>query len=130
VRLEKQPRRYRDKRRSSAASRGYDQRWSAEAAEFKRTHPWCLGCAAIGIRTKTDVVDHIEPHRGNRAKFLDPNNRQPACNWHHNAIKPILEADWERGTIQVRALRLDSPEAIRLTKAKRRPNIGADGWPK
>lgn len=126
--LEYQPRKYRDKRRASAAQRGYDSRWSAEAVAYKRQHPWCLGCAATGLRVATVVVDHIDPHRGDRAKFIDPNNRQPACDWHHRAIKPMLEARFEASEIGIEALRLDSPEAIALTKAKRREPIGADGW--
>lgn len=113
--------------RGSASDRGYDRRWARAAAEFKRRYPWCLGCAAIGVRTLTDVADHIIPHRGDRSKFDGP--VQPACAWHHNAIKPILEARYERGEITAAALRLDSPEAQAMTRAKRRQPIGLDGWP-
>jgi 5-methylcytosine-specific restriction protein A len=125
--IEHQPRRYRDKRRH-AVGRFYDAAWAASAREFKRQHPFCLGCAAVGQRMPTTIVDHIVPHRGDRAKFNDPNNRQPACEWHHNAIKPILEGQYERGEVGIPALNLNSPEAVSLTKSKRRTAIGADGW--
>lgn len=115
-----------DRDRGSARKRGYDARWDADAAAFKRAHPWCIGCAAIGVRTATAVADHIVPHRGDRTKFQGA--KQPACAWHHNAIKPTLEARYEAGEITEAALRLDSPEAIALTKAKRKVPIGADGW--
>lgn len=124
-----QPRYYRDRRRSHAVGRFYDAQWRAEAEAFKRHHPYCLGCfAAFGERVPTTTVDHIEPHRGDRSKFADPGNRQPTCDWHHNAIKPILERRAEAGEIDVTALRLDSEIAIALSKSKRRASVGTDGW--
>jgi 5-methylcytosine-specific restriction protein A len=127
--MERQPRHYRDRRRKHAIGRFYDPKWDAEAKEFKRHNPYCLGCrAAFNERLPTTVVDHIEPHRGDRTKFADPLNRQPSCEWHHNAIKPMLERQYEQGEIGLAALRLDSVEAIALSRSRRRSTIGADGW--
>jgi 5-methylcytosine-specific restriction protein A len=58
---------------------------------FKQRRPWCLGCEAIGRRTPTAVPDHVVPHRGNQAIFWNTAKWQPACRWHHDAIKPVLE---------------------------------------
>ncbi|WP_349253802.1 HNH endonuclease signature motif containing protein [Bradyrhizobium sp. CB2312] len=37
------------------------------------------------------VVDHIKPHRGDRALFWDKGNWQPLCTHHHNSTKQRLE---------------------------------------
>jgi len=49
-------------------------------------------------------------------------------------VKAALEKLWETGAIKVDQLRLDSTEAISITKRnlfrRERPTIGADGYPK
>ncbi|WP_314945899.1 hypothetical protein [Bradyrhizobium cosmicum] len=37
------------------------------------------------------VVDHVKPHRGDRALFWDKRNWQPLCTHHHNSTKQSLE---------------------------------------
>ena len=46
--------------------------------------PWCRECAKRGIRTRATVVDHITPHRGDWAKFIDPTNLQSLCKTCHD----------------------------------------------
>ncbi|MCB1499724.1 MAG: HNH endonuclease [Bauldia sp.] len=118
-----------DGHRGSARERGYTVQWEKAAAAFKRAHPLCLGCEAVGLVEPATVVDHIVPHRGDQALFWDPANRQPACGWHHSAVKQTLEVQFDAGRVGVDALRLDSAEAIRLTKTMRQRSIGVDGWP-
>lgn len=119
-----------EKNRGSARQRGYVPAWDVEAAAFKRRNPFCLGCRAVGIQTGTDVVDHVEPHKGDQTKFWNTALWQPACRWHHDVIKPQLERLFAAGEIGLDDLRLDSTRAIALTKRRppRRP-IGIDGWP-
>ena len=119
---------YRDLRRPSAEGRGYGSKWVTAAAEFRRRNPLCLGCYAVGVRTACEVVDHIIPHRGDNEKFWDRKNWQPSCTWHHNAIKPLLEERYERGELKRNDLFLFSVPAVLLTKAKRKKDIGVDGW--
>lgn len=121
--------RFNDEPRGSARDRGYSARWDREAKAFRRQHPLCVGCGAVGLVEVARVVDHIEPHRGDPVKMWDWANWQSACLWHHNDVKQALEAMFDRGQVDASALRLDSPEAIRLTKAGRTRAIGADGWP-
>ena len=52
--------------------------------------PWCRICAAQGRRVRATVVDHIQPHRGDRALFLDPGNLQSLCKNCHDR-KTALE---------------------------------------
>jgi hypothetical protein len=50
--------------RPNARGRGYSSKWDRAAARFKRAHPHCLGCEAIGLKVATTVVDHVKPHHG------------------------------------------------------------------
>lgn len=108
-------RRDHDQRRGSARDRGYTHRWDREAALYKRAHPLCLGCEAVGRISATEVVDHPVPHRGDMALFWDPDNRQPACRWHHDVVKARLEALFDKGRIGNADLKLDSAVAMRMT---------------
>lgn len=48
--------------------------------------PWCEMCALEGYpRVRATVVDHIKPHRGNWALFVNRTNLQSLCEHHHNA---------------------------------------------
>lgn len=108
---------------------GYGPHWNAVAAEYKSEHPFCVGCAAIGLHTEATIVDHVIPHKGDEALFWAEENFQAACRWHHLVIKPLLERMWREKKMTDAGLRLNSPEAIKLTKAKHRPAIGVDGLP-
>ena len=46
--------------------------------------PFCRTCAAEGKRTRAEVVDHIQPHRGDWNRFTDPGNLQSLCKYHHD----------------------------------------------
>ncbi|WP_300985965.1 HNH endonuclease [Flavonifractor sp. An112] len=46
--------------------------------------PWCRECAKRGIRTRATVVDHVEPHCGDWARFIDRSNLQSLCKHHHD----------------------------------------------
>ena len=84
----------------------------------------------MGKTVPTDVVDHVEPHKGDQRKFWNTALWQPACRWHHDVIKQVLERMFASGEIAVAELWLNSATAIRLSKARpRKQTIGADGWP-
>lgn len=105
-----------DRKRGSARGRGYNSRWDRESRAFRQANPLCLGCQAVGRVVATAVTDHTMPHRGDERLFWDPDNRQPACQWHHDVVKQRLEALFDAGEITADELRLDSPRAIELTK--------------
>jgi hypothetical protein len=75
------------------------------------------------------VVDHVKPHRGDEGLFWNHENWQASCSWHHVQVKQALEAMFDRGSISAEALRLDSLEAMKLSRSSRKKTIGADGWP-
>jgi 5-methylcytosine-specific restriction protein A len=96
--------------------RGYDRKWEEAAARFKAANPYCVGCMAMGTRMATEVVDHVDPHRGDRIKFWDVANWQASCTWHHSSVKATLEAMYERGELAADALRLDSAAAVSIAR--------------
>ncbi len=71
-----------DRTRPGSSSRGYDRAWEAARAAFLKDHPFCRRCGAPAV-----VVDHIRPHRGDRALFWDKGNWQPLCIAHHSGAK-------------------------------------------
>jgi 5-methylcytosine-specific restriction enzyme A len=109
-------------------ARGYKSGWDQAARNFKVQYPLCLGCWAVGLETPTEIVDHIVPLVADRSALLDTGNMQPSCRWHHGVAKRELEAQWRLGRIPTSALRLDSAQAIALTRQRYPVRIGADGY--
>jgi len=70
--------------RESAAVRGYDRRWQRARGWYLRAHPLCAECGRAGRVVAASVVDHITPHRGNKALFWDEGNWQPMCKSCHD----------------------------------------------
>lgn len=54
-------------------------RWAALRAEQLRQEPLCRYCKPMGDVVAATVVDHIKPHRGDRALAFDPDNLQSLC---------------------------------------------------
>ena len=52
-----------DRRRGSAALRGYDHRWRRWRRWFLTRHPLCVDCQAAGRTTLATEVHHVEPLR-------------------------------------------------------------------
>jgi 5-methylcytosine-specific restriction enzyme A len=74
-----------------------------KTAEWQKLRAWVLqrdgyicqqtGVALIGKHPAPNapVVDHIEPHRGDREKFFDPSNLQSVSKAWHDGIKQSME---------------------------------------
>jgi len=69
----------------------YNSRWQAARRRHLALHPLCVMCADVGRITPASVVDHIEPHRGDTAKFWDSNNWESLCKTCHDAVKQSFE---------------------------------------
>jgi 5-methylcytosine-specific restriction enzyme A len=63
--------------RESAAKRGYGRTWQKASKGYLAKHPLCVACAPRV--TAATVVDHIRPHRGDKALFWDSENWQALC---------------------------------------------------
>ena len=75
-----------DARRATAAERGYDTRWRRAREGFLRDHPACAFCGR-----PANVVDHIQPHRGDQALFWLRTNWQSLCTPCHSGAKQRTE---------------------------------------
>lgn len=106
-----------DRRRGTAHERGYTYRLRQRMDRWKRQHPLCLGCQAVGRLSATEVTDHIIPHGGDYDLLHDEANWQPGCRPHHDVVKQRLEGMYRAGTVTADDLRLDSKKAIELTLA-------------
>jgi hypothetical protein len=69
----------------------------ANSHEFDSTAVIRRGFA---IDPLTDVTDHVEPHKGDMVRFWDASMGQPACAWHHDTIKRLLEQRYAKGEIK------------------------------
>ena len=57
--------------RGNSAKRGYDARWRKARESYLAEHPLCVKHHARGEVVVATVVDHIQPHRGNKQLFWD-----------------------------------------------------------
>jgi 5-methylcytosine-specific restriction protein A len=70
--------------RKTTAQRGYGAAWQRARDGYLAKHPLCAACAGHGKTTPANVVDHIKPHKGDRALFWDSTNWQPLCKQCHD----------------------------------------------
>ena len=83
-----------DERRGSARQRGYDGRWEKARKAYLAKHPLCVCCAAHGVVNAARVLDHVEPHKGDKAKFWNSSMWQGLCEWCDKSLKRPIENDW------------------------------------
>jgi len=86
-----------DRRRGSAAVRGYDARWRRYAAAFLLRNPLCATHLESGRVVAAQVVDHKGPHRGDASLFWDRANHQALCVRCHNAKTAREDVQRDRG---------------------------------
>jgi hypothetical protein len=67
------------------------------------------------VAVPATLTDHIEPHRGDKAKFWDEANWQASCDWHHDQVKQRLERLFDQGKIGLPDLKLDSQKALAIS---------------
>ncbi|MEP2782315.1 MAG: HNH endonuclease [Pseudoruegeria sp.] len=71
--------------------------WRRGRKAYLRANPLCVDCAELGVLQQATEVDHIRPHKGDRALFWNKSNWQSNCKschsrktagevWHDRAI--------------------------------------------
>ena len=50
----------------ASGKRGYSSAWQKASKAYLREHPLCVECLKLGRYTQATVVDHINPHRGDK----------------------------------------------------------------
>ena len=78
-------------RPESSHKRGYNYRWSKYRKIFLKENPLCVFCSKMGKVVAANVVDHIEPHKGDYNLFWNKSNHQPLCTTCHQSTKQIIE---------------------------------------
>lgn len=58
--------------------------WRKARAVYLREHPLCVECKRNGRLTPATVVDHVEPHQGDKHRFWDKANWQALCKRCHD----------------------------------------------
>ena len=91
LRADRERKAHHDRQRPSARQRGYNSKWDRERKRYLAAHSCCRRCGEPAT-----VVDHITPHRGNRALFWDRANWQPLCTTCHSRNKQALERGLSR----------------------------------
>lgn len=79
--------------------------WQVTRRRQLQEEPLCRMCKAEGRVTAATVVDHITPHKGDRALFFSADNLQALCKRHHDGEK---QSEERRGYSS---------------------RVGLDGWP-
>lgn len=65
--------------RDKAIASMYGSRWRKARAIYLRSNPLCVQCIAASLIVPANVVDHIEPHKGDEALFWNRANWQSLC---------------------------------------------------
>lgn len=73
-----------DRRRGTAAERGYGSKWARYRKRFLQANPLCDICLEQGTVKAANVVDHIRPHKGDQFLFWATSNHQPLCKACHD----------------------------------------------
>lgn len=63
-----------------------DRKWKTARLHWLAAHPLCAECERAGQVTAGVVVDHVVPHRGDKALFWDTANWQSLFT-HCHAVK-------------------------------------------
>lgn len=85
--------------RGTAHERGYGARWQRERARFLAANPLCvIDLRESGTPVPATVVDHVVPHKGDKALFWDRSNWQPLCKPHHDAKTATEDGGFGRAT--------------------------------
>ena len=86
-----------DARRGTAHQRGYTSAWRKAREAFLRHHPLCKLCEAEGLTKAALIVDHVVPHKGDKALFWESSNWQPLCKPCHDRKTATEDGGWGRG---------------------------------
>jgi 5-methylcytosine-specific restriction protein A len=86
-----------DVQRGSSTEQGYGSKWREARLAHLSEHPLCVRCDAEGFVTAATVVDHIQPHKGDRNLFWSRSNWQSLCETHHNRKTAMEDGGFGNG---------------------------------
>ena len=77
--------------RANSNARGYTAAWRRIRRLFLMVNPVCIECGQ-----RATVVDHVDPHKGNKTKFWAVGNWRPMCAKHHSRATVLYDGGWGR----------------------------------
>lgn len=86
----------RDAQRPNAHARGYDAKWERLRDLKLATDPLCELELREGKTVAATQVDHIKPHRGNKALMFDWSNLQSLCASCHSRKTATQDSSFAR----------------------------------
>jgi 5-methylcytosine-specific restriction protein A len=95
--------------RGNARQRGYDAEWQRASAAHLRVDPLCRYCALDTRVRAATLVDHLYPHRGDRALFWLRLYWISSCSTCHSGMKQSVERQG-RAALDALAARLALPK--------------------
>lgn len=101
--------RTKDRQRGTAHQRGYDAKWDKARLEHLDEQPLCADHMKRGYIEAATVVDHIEPHKGNKELFWDRDNWQSLCKPCHDRKTQLEDRGaWVPAVVQTSKANLNS----------------------
>ena len=88
-----------------------DARWRRRRRLHLMNEPLCRMCLQAGVVTAATVADHIEPHKGDRQKFLH-GALMSLCDPHHRSTKQQIEKKGFYCDIGIDGYPLDSAHPV------------------
>lgn len=70
----------------------YDTTWEKYRLKFLGVNKICYSCGEIAT-----VVDHLEPHQGDKTLFEKLDNHIPLCRKCHDTVTAKFDRNWSRG---------------------------------
>ena len=74
-----------DSGRGSSTQRGYCSRWQRARLVYLAANPLCVKCNDAGVIKVAEVVDHIQPHKGDSGLMWSMSNWQSLCKSCHDS---------------------------------------------
>jgi len=87
-----------DTRRGSSSQRGYSYRWQQARKSYLSKHPLCAECERSGWITAATDLDHVIPHKGDKAAFWVRANWQGLCHSCHSRKTAAEDGGWGNAT--------------------------------
>lgn len=91
---------FRPDTRQTSTQRGYGSAWQRARLAYLQRNPLCVGCNKQGRVTAAAVVDHITPHKGDKALFWDSDNWQALCKPCHSRKTAAQDGGFGNPTTQ------------------------------
>jgi 5-methylcytosine-specific restriction endonuclease McrA len=64
----------------------YGKKWNTYRYRYLHHNPHCYACGK-----KSEVIDHVKPHRGDETLFWKTDNMIPLCHRCHNTITGLFD---------------------------------------